>query len=86
MEDTSSPSSASASAQPHVRRAVVIGSVVDIHKGESASLADAVDGIESGVILVDDAGKIGFANVAAKYLLSDGSIVGEVCARQIFGS
>ena len=38
---------------PHVRRALLIGNVIDRHRVEAAALADTLDGLAAGVFLVD---------------------------------
>src|SRR5260221_1503870 len=43
---------------PHVRRAVLIGDVIDLHKIAAAGLADSLDGLAAGMFLVDAAGRI----------------------------
>jgi DNA-binding CsgD family transcriptional regulator/PAS domain-containing protein len=56
---------------PHVRRAVLIGKVIDLHKIEAAAFADVLDGIAAGLVLVDTAGRIVHANAPALSLLRD---------------
>ncbi len=56
---------------PHIRRAVLIGNVIDLHKFEHAALADSLDHIAAGVFLLDDAATIFFANAAGRKLLGD---------------
>lgn len=60
---------------PHVRRAVTIGKIVQMHKVEAAALADALDGLATAMMLVDASGRIAHANVSALALLSEGSVV-----------
>jgi DNA-binding CsgD family transcriptional regulator/PAS domain-containing protein len=60
---------------PHLRRAVMISKVVDLKQSEAASLAQAFDGLRSGVILVDADGKVMHANAAAHVLLSEGRVL-----------
>src|SRR5262245_28000259 len=66
---------------PHVRRAVTIGQVIDLHKVEAAALADTLDGIAAAIFLVDAAGRIVHANLAGHAMLSDGSVVQSVGPR-----
>jgi DNA-binding CsgD family transcriptional regulator len=54
---------------PHFRRATLIGKVIDLTKAEAASLADTLDGISSGMFLVDATGRIVHANAAGHVLL-----------------
>ena len=41
---------------PHVRRAVLIGRVIDLKRTEAAALADSLDGLAAGMFLVDAEG------------------------------
>jgi DNA-binding CsgD family transcriptional regulator len=58
---------------PHVRRAVLIGRVIDLHKVEAAALADTLDGLAAGLFLIDREGRIVHANAAASEMLDAGS-------------
>jgi DNA-binding CsgD family transcriptional regulator/PAS domain-containing protein len=60
---------------PHIRRAVMISKVVDLKQVEADSLAQALDGMRAGVILVDANGKVLHANAAAHVILSDGRVL-----------
>jgi DNA-binding CsgD family transcriptional regulator len=60
---------------PHVRRAVLIGKVVDLHKVEAAALADTLDGLAAAMFLVDAGGRISHANAAAHVMLAEGRIL-----------
>jgi DNA-binding CsgD family transcriptional regulator len=66
---------------PHVRRAVTIGKVIDLHKVEAATLADTLDGIAAATFLVDANGRIVHANVAGHAILRDGAVVRSVGPR-----
>jgi DNA-binding CsgD family transcriptional regulator len=54
---------------PHVRRAVLIGRVIDLQQVQAASFADALDGISAGVFLVDANARIIHANEAGHAML-----------------
>ena len=54
---------------PHIRRAVQIGRLVDLKKGEATSLASVLDNVKFAVFLVDASGTIVHANTAAGNLL-----------------
>jgi len=54
---------------PHVRRAVLIGRVIDLQQIQAASFADALDGIRAGVFLVDADARIIHANEAGHAML-----------------
>ncbi|MGA7485815.1 MAG: LuxR family transcriptional regulator, partial [Xanthobacteraceae bacterium] len=60
---------------PHLRRAVLIGKVVDLRKVETATLADTLDGLAAGMFLVNAAARIVHANAAGRAMLGDGDIV-----------
>jgi pimeloyl-ACP methyl ester carboxylesterase/DNA-binding winged helix-turn-helix (wHTH) protein/DNA-binding CsgD family transcriptional regulator/PAS domain-containing protein len=55
---------------PHVRRAVLIGKVIELKTAEAASLADTLDGIGAGMFLVDASGRIVHANAAGHAILA----------------
>ncbi|WP_374384718.1 helix-turn-helix transcriptional regulator [Dongia sp.] len=55
---------------PHVRRAVLIGRVLEQKSAEASVFADALDSLGSALILIDRDGRILHANAAA-YLLLD---------------
>ena len=48
---------------PHVRRAMLIGKVIDLHRVEAAALADSLDELASGLFIVDSNGRIIHANL-----------------------
>jgi len=54
---------------PHVRRAVLISSVIDLNQVQAASFADVLDGISAGVFLVDANAHIIHANEAGHAVL-----------------
>jgi DNA-binding CsgD family transcriptional regulator len=60
---------------PHVRRALLIGKVIDHHKVEAAMLADTLDGLVSALFLVDGNGRIIHANASAHNMLSEGNVL-----------
>jgi DNA-binding CsgD family transcriptional regulator len=60
---------------PHIRRAVLIGKVIDLKKTEAASLADTLDGISAGLFLVDETGRIVHANTAGDMMLKRASLL-----------
>jgi DNA-binding CsgD family transcriptional regulator len=62
---------------PHLRRAVAIARIVELHKIEAAMLADAVDTISAGVALVADEGRIVCVNGAARVMLEARDLVRE---------
>jgi DNA-binding CsgD family transcriptional regulator len=66
---------------PHIRRAVLIGKVIDIQEAAAASFADTLDGISASLFLVDAAGRIVHANVAGHVTLKQADILGEAGGR-----
>ena len=60
---------------PHFRRALLIGSLIDLKTAEAASLADTLDGVGAGMFLVDAAGRIVHANAAAHAMLAAASVL-----------
>jgi len=57
---------------PHVRRAVLIGNVIDLKTAEADGFADTVDGISAGMFLVDASGRIVHANASGHAMLAEG--------------
>jgi DNA-binding CsgD family transcriptional regulator/PAS domain-containing protein len=55
---------------PHLRRAILIGKVVDLKTIEAATFADAFDGLSAGIFLVDPVGRIVHANAAGAAILA----------------
>ena len=60
---------------PHIRRAVLIGRVIELKKAEAATFADTLDGISAGMFLVDAQGCIVHANASGHLLLAGGSLL-----------
>lgn len=60
---------------PHVRRAVLIGKVIDVKAAEAATFADTLDGISAGMILVNASGRIVHANAAGHAMLTAGDLL-----------
>lgn len=56
---------------PHMRRAMLIGNVIDLQKDKIAILSHTFDTLEASVFLVDEHLHIMFANAAGQDLLSD---------------
>jgi DNA-binding CsgD family transcriptional regulator len=55
---------------PHVRRAVLIGKAIDLKTAQTASLADALDGLSAAMFLVQANGRIVHANAAAQTMVA----------------
>lgn len=60
---------------PHLRRAVLIGNVIDNQKITAAALTDTFMALADSVFLVNQRGRIVFANAAADAMLREGKIV-----------
>jgi DNA-binding CsgD family transcriptional regulator/PAS domain-containing protein len=60
---------------PHVRRAVLIGKVIDLKTVEAATFAATLDGISASIFLVDANGRIVHANASGHDMLGGGQIV-----------
>ena len=56
---------------PHVRRATFISDIIDRKEIEATSLADALDGLSAGMILVDSFGRIAHANTSGNIILGE---------------
>jgi DNA-binding CsgD family transcriptional regulator/PAS domain-containing protein len=60
---------------PHVRRAVLIGKVIEAGTSQAASFSATLDGLAAGLFLVDGASRVVHANAAAEVLLDEGAAV-----------
>jgi DNA-binding CsgD family transcriptional regulator/PAS domain-containing protein len=60
---------------PHIRRAVLIGQVIELHKAEASTLADTLDGLSAGTFLVDATGRIVHANRVGQNMIGEASAV-----------
>ena len=57
---------------PHIRRAVLIGSVIDLGKVEAATFATALEGLSAAIFFVDAEGRVLHANAAGKAMIAAG--------------
>jgi DNA-binding CsgD family transcriptional regulator len=55
---------------PHVRRAVLIGKVVELKTAEAATFAETLDGLSAGMFLVDANARLVHANAAGRTMLA----------------
>src|SRR5262249_18102090 len=60
---------------PHMRRAVLVGQLVDRTSAQAATFGDALDVICAGLFLVDAAGQIVHANASGQAMLSQGVLL-----------
>jgi DNA-binding CsgD family transcriptional regulator len=70
---------------PHLRRAVLIGKVIDLKVIEAATFADALDGIGAGMFLVDANARMVHANTAGHAILAVGDFLRLVGGRLAAG-
>lgn len=72
---------------PHIRRAVLVGGLIDHKSAEAATFADTLDGLGAGICLVDATGRIVHTNVACQVILDAGDFLsaagGRIVARDI---
>jgi DNA-binding CsgD family transcriptional regulator len=66
---------------PHIRRAVLIGRLIDLRAADAASLADILDGLSAGMCLVDAGGRIIHANAACHVILDAGDFLSTMGGR-----
>jgi len=66
---------------PHIRRAVLIGKVIDLNKVEAAALADSLDTLTSAMFLVDASGRIMHANKSGLVMVAEGGVLRAVGGR-----
>jgi DNA-binding CsgD family transcriptional regulator len=60
---------------PHVRRAVLIGKVIELRQTEAATFADITDSLSAGIFLVDAGARVLHANTAGKVILREGDLL-----------
>ena len=71
---------------PHVQRAALIAGVIDQRTAVAANLAESLDGVSCALFLLDAAGRVLHANVAARRMLEAGDCLwlasGRLAARE----
>ena len=67
----------------HVRRAVMIGTMIDPRRADTAMFADILDGFTAGVIVVDAAARIVHANTVGRGILHDGDVLSTAGGRLV---
>ena len=70
---------------PHVRRAALIGRMLDLRVAEAATFAGALDGISAGMFLVDADARIVHANGAGHAAVAAGDFLSASAGRLIAG-
>jgi DNA-binding CsgD family transcriptional regulator len=68
---------------PHVRRALLIGQTIHRKQTEAVCFSDVLDGLSSGMILVDANGRIVHTNNAGNAILDAGDFLRAVCGRLV---
>lgn len=68
---------------PHFLRAVQIGKVIDLKEVKASALADALDGIAAAMFLLDGAGNIVHANVAAHNMMAAKAVLHTIGSRLV---
>jgi DNA-binding CsgD family transcriptional regulator len=68
---------------PHVRRAVLIGRAIELKTTEAATLADTLDGVAAGMLLLDTKGNVTHANAAGRAMLAEGDVLREKSGRVV---
>jgi DNA-binding CsgD family transcriptional regulator len=60
---------------PHVRRAALIGKVIDLKTVQAAALADSLDTLTAGMFLIDATGRIVHANASGQRMLAEATVL-----------
>jgi DNA-binding CsgD family transcriptional regulator len=60
---------------PHVRRSLLIGKTIDLHKVTAAALADSLDTLASAMFIVDATGRIVHANASGYAMLAEANVL-----------
>lgn len=60
---------------PHVRRALLIGKVIETHQVKAAALADSLDQLASAMFIVDGTGRIVHANASGNLMVSEANVL-----------
>jgi PAS domain-containing protein len=66
---------------PHLRRAAVIGKLIEVQKVETRSLAATLDQLTAGVVIVTNDGRILHANEAARRMFAAGEPIRSIAGR-----
>ena len=68
---------------PHLRRAVLVGQVIDLNTATAAGFADCLDSLTAGMFLVAATGTIVHANVSGHVMLVSGDVLRAVDGRLV---
>jgi DNA-binding CsgD family transcriptional regulator len=70
---------------PHIRRAALIGRVIDLKTAQADTLADTLDGLSAGMFLVGDTGRIVHANASGHAMLAEGTVLRAASGKLLAG-
>jgi DNA-binding CsgD family transcriptional regulator len=70
---------------PHVRRAVLIGKVIDLKEAQATAFAQTLDGLRAATFLVDGDARVMHANTAGHALLAESDMLRAVGGRLASG-
>jgi len=70
---------------PHLRRAVLIGKIIEFKTAQAAAFADALDGMSAGLLFVDSNGRITHANAAGSVMIAEGDVLRASLGRLVAG-
>ena len=68
---------------PHIRRAILIGKMFEFKAAEAATFVDALDGLNTGMYLVDADGRLIHANAAGNAILAARDILNSADGRLV---
>lgn len=68
---------------PHIRRAVLLGRVLEHRTARADALTDMIDAVRAGMVLVDADGRIVHANAAALSMIAEGNVLADANGRLI---
>jgi DNA-binding CsgD family transcriptional regulator len=68
---------------PHIRRAMLVGRMVDLKTSAAAKFAETLGGLRTGVCLVDAGGRIVHANAACRAILDAGDFLSGATGRMV---
>ena len=69
---------------PHIRRAVLIGKVIDLEQTRAAALVDVLDGLSAGLFLIAADGRLVHANSAGNGMLVAGDFLRAMRGQLVF--
>lgn len=68
---------------PHLRRALLIGRLVEFKTAQAATFAAALDGLSASVLFVDSSGRITHANAAGTEMIANGDFLRATLGRLV---